>query len=98
MIVIDPKGENASITCRYRAEELGQNVCILDPFEITADHCSPYRKRFNPLTMLGLESPTLVEDAGLISDALVVVSNARDPHWDDSARAVIEGLLLHVVT
>jgi len=98
MVVIDPKGENASITCKYRAEQLGQNVCILDPFKITADHCKPFRKRFNPLTILGLESPTLVEDAGLISDALVVSTNSKDPHWDDSARAVIEALLLHVIT
>lgn len=98
MIVIDPKGENATITCRYRAEKLGHNVCVLDPFEITAEHCAPYRKRFNPLSILGLDSPTLVEDSGLIADALVVSSNAKDPHWDDSARAFIEGLLLHVVT
>lgn len=67
MIVIDPKGENATITCRHRAEKLGQNVCVLDPFEITAEHCVPYRKRFNPLRILGLDSPTLVEDSGLIS-------------------------------
>ena len=33
-IVIDPKGENAAITARYRAQELGQNVHILDPFRI----------------------------------------------------------------
>ena len=98
MVVVDPKGENASITSRYRSEQLGQNVCVLDPFEITADQCAPYRKRFNPLSILSLESPTLVEDAGLIADALVVSTNTKDSHWDDSARSVIEGLLLHVVT
>lgn len=99
ILAIDPKGENASITARYRAEGLKQNVCVLDPFEITSASCAPYRKRFNPLSiLLRLESRTVIEDAGLIADALVVPSGSKDTHWDESARAFIEGLILHVVT
>jgi type IV secretion system protein VirD4 len=45
------------------------------------------------------DSPTINEDAGLIADALVVpVEGGKDPHWDESARNFIEGLILHVAT
>lgn len=33
----------------------------------------------------------------MISDALVV-SSGRDPHWDESAKNLIEGLMIHVAT
>lgn len=99
VLVIDPKGENANITAEHRAKELGQKVVVLDPFEITAPHLSHYRKSFNPMAFLSPESETLVEDAGLIADALVVVpANAKDPHWDETAKSFIEGVILHVAT
>lgn len=97
MIVIDPKGENAARTARYRAETLKQNVCVLDPFGETPSHCEPYRKQFNPLRMLKTDSLTVIEDAGLLADALVVSTNSKDAHWDDSSKAFIEGLILFVV-
>ena len=45
-------------------------------------------------------SATIVEDAGLIADAIVVrdEGGSRDSHWDESARMLIEGLILHVAT
>lgn len=98
VLTIDPKGENASITARFRAEELGHSVCVLDPFSITSGPCASYRKRFNPLSILQLDSATLIEDAGLIADALVVPGGKDDSHWDESAKAFIEGIILHVVT
>lgn len=98
VLAIDPKGENASITARFRAEGLKQNVCVLDPFEITEATCAPYRKRFNPLSILRPESLTLAEDAGLIADALIVPGGGDDTHWDESAKAFVEGLILHVAT
>ncbi len=99
MIVIDPKGEYATVSSRFRAEELGQNVCVLDPFEITAEHCAPYRKGFNPMTLLGnVESSTLVEDAELIADALVECSDSNEIYWAESARKLIAAVLLHLAT
>ncbi len=97
-IVIDPKGENAAITARYRAETLGQRVHILDPFRITPKHCETYRRQFNPMEILSIDNPTIVEDAGLIADALVVSQHTAEPHWDQTAKAFIEGILLHVAS
>ena len=97
VLVIDPKGENAYKTATHRAKVLGQKVVVLDPFQVSGDHLDEYRKSFNPMAFLNPESETLVEDAGLIADALVVRSGG-DTHWDDTARNFIEGLILHVAT
>ncbi len=97
MLVIDPKGELASITARRRAEGLKQKVYVLDPFERTTDRVKPWKASFNPMTMLTLENKNIVEDAGLIADALVVPSGG-DVHWDESAKHFIEGVILHVAT
>ncbi|MGE3335580.1 MAG: type IV secretory system conjugative DNA transfer family protein, partial [Rhodospirillaceae bacterium] len=97
VLAIDPKAELASITARRRAEGLNQRVFVLDPFNRSAPWVEPYKASYNPLSILKPDSPTLVEDAGLISDALVI-PGGRDPHWNDSARNFLEGLILHVAT
>lgn len=95
-IVNDCKGELAAITARYRAESLGQKVCILDPFRITPPQCEVYRKQFNPMSLVRMENPTVIEDAALISDALVVPQGSKDSHWDETAKAFIEAIILLV--
>ena len=66
-------------------------------FDRAAPWVEPYKASYNPLSILKPDSPTLVEDSGLISDALVI-AGGNDPHWDDSARNLIEGIVLHVAT
>ncbi len=97
VMAIDPKGELASLTTRHRLMDLKQKVCVLDPFKVTADWCAPFRSSFNPLSIWHIDNPYIIEDAGLIADALVVASG-HDAHWDDSARSLIEGVLLFVAT
>lgn len=97
VLAIDPKAELAAITARRRAEGLGQKVFVLDPFHRAPDWVAPYKASYNPLSILKPDSLTIVEDAGLIADALVI-AGGTDPHWDDSARNFIEGLVLHVAT
>jgi type IV secretion system protein VirD4 len=55
------------------------------------------RASYNPLSVLVPGNPTIIEDAGLIADALVVAAG-KDPHWDESAKNFIEGVILHVAT
>ena len=97
VLAIDPKAELASITAKRRAKGLGQRVFVLDPFGKASSKVDKYRASFNPLTMLYRGSQTLIEDAGLIADALIVPSGG-DTHWDDSARNFLEGVILHVAT
>lgn len=97
VLALDPKGELADITARRRAE-LGQRVCIVDPFHtVKRNTLQTMRVGFNPMAFLRADSPSLIEDAGLIADALVP-PESHEPHWDDSARTLVEGLLLHVAT
>lgn len=97
-LITDPKGELARMTAPARAA-LGQRVYVLDPFNYLPDELAEFRAGYNPLATLSLDSPTIIEDANLIADAIVMSSpDARDPHWDDSARDFIEGLILYVVT
>lgn len=96
VLVIDPKGENANKTA-MRRHELGQDVFVLDPFQRCEPQCKAFQASFNPMRLLQPDSPTLIDDAALIADALVIPSGG-DAHWDDSAKSVIEGILLHVAT
>ena len=97
MVVIDPKGDLAAETARYRREKLGQSVHVIDPFGVSQLDSS-YQGTYNALSTLNRFSDTLIEDAGLIADALIVPSDNSDPHWDESAKTLIEGLILHVST
>ena len=91
---IDPKGENARITSRARSE-LG-SVFVLDPFEVSgvAGSC------FNPLGELEPDSVDLAEDVAAVADALVYdpPGQVGEAHWNEEAKALIAGLVLHVVT
>lgn len=97
VLAIDPKGELASITARRRAEGLGQKVFVLDPFDRTTDAVKLYKASFNPMGILTPDNRHIVEDAGLIADALVIPGGG-ELHWDETAKNFIEGLILHVAT
>jgi type IV secretion system protein VirD4 len=97
-LVSDPKAELADKTALRRAVDLGQDVFVLDPFGKASQGIKDagLLASFNPLSMLS-DPETLVEDADLIADALVV-QGGNDPHWDESAKRVIQGVILHVAT
>jgi type IV secretory pathway TraG/TraD family ATPase VirD4 len=103
IVVIDPKGENASITAARRAtgseycQGLDQRTFVLDPFKASNvdDHL---RASFNPLDTLDPFNEESVDDASRIADALIVSENATDPFWDDQARTLLKGLILHVIS
>lgn len=105
ILATDPKGELASLTAEHRHKKLGQNVRVLDPFGV-ANVPEQYRAAFNPLSILfpreqdehgqPVHSQTIVEDAGLIADALIIKSGGDD-HWDASAQELITAIILHLV-
>lgn len=99
VLAIDPKGDLAAVTADWRANVLKQKVFVLDPFGAAGRVATDYGAAFNPLTILKPDSPSLIEDAGLIADALVVPApGTKDPHWDESAKQFLEGVILHVAT
>ena len=101
-IVIDPKGENAWITAKYRRENLGNKTIILDPWgEVNrryGDFVGEKEKiaTFNPLSVLDPSSEHYADDVAYIADALII-NEGKDPHWDNSARELISGLIAYCV-
>ena len=104
MVVVDPKGENATVAAARRGqgsdfcEGMGQAVHILDPFNVVVGQ-EAYQSHFNPLDALDPEHPEVIDRAAMIADALVVVrEDSKDPFWEESARAMVKALLLHIIT
>ena len=93
VICIDPKGENARITGRRRAQ-MGP-VHYLDPFALSGHPTA----RYNPLANLSPDSMDLAEDAMTLADALVYELNSKggEEHWNEEAKALLSGIILYTV-
>jgi type IV secretion system protein VirD4 len=94
VICIDPKGENTRVT--YKARSRFGPVHVLDPFGISGHPSAA----FNPLAAFDPASLDLAEDAATLADALVfdAPGEAGEAHWNEEAKALIGGLILHIVT
>lgn len=93
MLVLDPKGELSRAAPFRRA--LGHHVHVLDPFGQSGEPSAC----FNALAELDPDSWALVDDVAAITQALVVDDgDARSRHWNDSARALLMGLILLTLT
>jgi len=103
MMIVDPKGENATITAARRGagthicKGLGQDVYVLDPMQV-AKVDSRYRASFNPLDALDASSDHVNDDAVRLADALVEVGQGESRQWDEGARSLVKTLILHVLT
>jgi len=91
VIVIDPKGENAQVTARRR-REMGQDVYILDPFEVVG----PDSASFNLLDTIDPNAPDAYEQAMSMAELMSPGRSVTDPFWENSARGLITTLILHV--
>ena len=95
-LVIDPKGEKATVTAAARMNRSGHMVAVLDPHG-AADVPDQMRARFNPLDLIDPASDDAIDLAAAIGDALMLGSeDGKDIHWNESARGLFEAILLHV--
>lgn len=94
-IVIDPKGENAAITARWR-RSAGQKVVVLDPMGLTGQEGGT----LNPLDLIDPRTATGVDDAAALVSALLPASSddGRNAFWVSRGRQLLLALVLHVVT
>lgn len=95
-VVMDPKGENATVTADVRARRPGHLVRVLDPLEVAQLDDPALRTTFNPFDLIDARRDDAIDLAAAIGDALMVAGDDRDVHWTESARQIIEGLILHV--
>src|SRR6185312_14245556 len=104
-VVIDPKGENATVTAARRGpgskhcQGMGQAVYVLDPFEAARNLDPSLRAHFNPLDVLQGDEKSSFDKAYRIADAIVVVrEDSKNPFFDETARVMVLALILHVVS
>lgn len=90
LVCADPKRENLGITGDYRENCLGHTVLEFAP----ADR----RKtaRFNPVNEIRWGTHYEGHDVENIVGILVGEGNGRDPHWPNSAKSLIIGVLTHL--
>jgi len=104
VFVLDPKGENASVTALRRGKGsdfvygMQQKVAVLDPFGVS-DIPDEYRACFNPLEWFPKDGDRAIYEASTLAESFITSDNkGQDNHWDESARAVIQALILHVIS
>lgn len=103
--VLDPKGENATLTAERRgngvgvaAGGMGQEVHVIDPFgQARVD--GSYRSGFNPLADLDPQDPLFVDECHNLADALTVApAKERDDHWNSMGRLVLRSVIAWVAS
>jgi type IV secretion system protein VirD4 len=90
VLVLDVKGELAAATAGYRHQH-GSRILLLDP-----SRDEPHLARYNPLLSVR-PWPHDVQDVTELAQLLVPDSPGSDPFWKQSARTLLEGVLLHVL-
>lgn len=96
-VVIDPKGEIAAVTARAQAGQ-GRKVVILNPWDLLGERLGA-AQQYNPLDLLKMDLMNLSDDVQLIAETIVPNSSSGDEdHFNNRARSIIAGLLLHLVT
>lgn len=90
MVALDIKGELAHITARHR-EEMGQDVYILDPFNIT-----PFEStKLNPLDALNDEDPDIVSTTSHLYEMMMSdITNSHQAFWYKAAKSMLTGITL----
>ena len=91
MIVNDLKGENYELTAGWRAK-MGQKIYYFNPTDVKS-HV------YNPLEFVRAGSKEAVKDAQTVANIIVsdpVGQSASSSHWDNTARALLTGLILYV--
>lgn len=92
VVVTDPKGENYAVTARWRRES-GQRVHAFDPFRVVGGDAA-----LNPLDLVDPDSLEAGDDARMLADMIVLAEGrgGEQQFWNEEARAVLTGLILHV--
>lgn len=107
-VVIDPKGENATVTARRRAtgsvfcQGMGQKVHILDPFGVAGRDDDPMidlQAQFNPLKGLTEKDPRVIDLVNEITSSMIIVPKDGDSqYWMQAARSLLKAVILHVIS
>ncbi|MCH5716708.1 type IV secretory system conjugative DNA transfer family protein [Niabella hibiscisoli] len=92
--IIDVKSEITKISARFQQDN-GNNVYILDPWALYTDNGATY----NPLDLItGQTNPdNLIDDISIIAEMIVPKEKKGEAFWDNKARSMISGMILHLI-
>lgn len=82
-------------TARYRHEQFGHEIIIIDPYGVT-EGCGFARARFNPLDLFQGDQSRIVDEARRIANALVVRTgkiSERSGSWLEISSTIITTVL-----
>ncbi|MCA9470387.1 MAG: type IV secretory system conjugative DNA transfer family protein, partial [Nitrospira sp.] len=105
-IIIDPKGENATVTAH---NPIRAQTFVIDPYELvpnvfprgqapSSTTAPPIRAKYNPLQDIDPNSPTVVEDIKALLEAMVFAQSADNAEWERTPKLIIGGVIGHVLT
>jgi type IV secretion system protein VirD4 len=89
ILVVDPKGDLATMTASYRANR-GSKIVMLNPFDVLGLGTHG----FNPVAALDPKSDDFPDDALGLAEALVRVQG-QEPHWSESAQDLMAALVMY---
>lgn len=93
-LFLDPKGELCRASAARR-RAMGHTVLRIDPYNIAdTGPDGAQDASLNPLDLLDLHSPELLDDAMVLASNLVASDGLRDPHWEIRAREFLAGMLV----
>ena len=99
IVVVDPKGELAAVTAPFR-RTLGR-VVVLNPFNVVRAEFDGFEDLascgYNPLAAVDPAAPDFNARAALLAEALITVGDDNQPHFPQSARALVAALLMYIV-
>lgn len=106
LLMIDPKGEAASIAGMRRGTVerargtgtsvrrfLGQKVAILDPFKETKGPARRYQVAYNPLSDIRMEEGGGVRQIRAAASAIIVPEEGNGAHFSENAETIICGVI-----
>lgn len=106
LLMIDPKGEAASIAGMRRGTAevaqgtgtsvrrfLGQKVAILDPFAETRGPARRYRVRYNPLSDINMAVGGGVRQIRAVAGAMIVPEQGNGAHFSENADTLLCGVI-----
>ena len=106
IFVIDPKGENASVTAIGRGtkenalgtgtnvrEFLGQNVAILDPFNTVKGAAKAYKVNYNPLSDIDVNQDEATDSIYGICSSIVIQDEGNGNHFTETVETLLAGII-----
>ena len=94
IFLFDPKGELWTFTAAWRKKHMGQKVMKFEP--LCKDGSSA---KWNPFAEIDFQSFEELTDVSTISEMMVKTGEggSKDPFWENSAVALINGIILHLL-